>query len=73
MATKEMRICDVTGSVHKVETYEVCVRKVCGDALRETMIERFVDLCPRSLERLGKFINRGCNPPLPRATKGKAT
>ena len=76
MATKEMKVCDVTGTTKGVESYRIKVKKIpeidCGNE-NETVLSATVDLCPKAFDRLCVFILRGCTPPPPRKTKGDET
>ena len=51
-----MKVCDVYGTTKGVEAYRLQVTKVevPGDGIDKT-----VDLCPRALKRLARFIDRG--------------
>lgn len=67
MATEQLRTCDhcATKNVKDVETYQVDVVKFLdpdvevGEAVKESR----KDLCPRHLERMLGFIERGTKPP----------
>jgi len=73
MATKEMRVCDVTGSTKDVRRIGLKMIDLNDPEGETSPIASWVkDLTPKSIERWKKFIERGCTPPAPRATKGKA-
>jgi len=67
MATKAMRICDVTGSTKDVKACRLVLLDVSnGEDESHSMKESDVDLCPRAIERLWNFALRGCRPPTPK-------
>jgi len=73
MATKEMRICDVTGSTKDVRRVRTIMTYMDDNGIADDTIEMYeADMTPKSIERWKKFIERGCTPPAPRATKGGA-
>lgn len=64
MVIMEKRVCDVFGTTKGVDQYCVKVYRVGVDpeGLRERFAEQ-VDLSPRGLIRLDKFIRRGMTAP----------
>ena len=64
MTLKQVRECDVFGTVRDVEKYYITIAKSADDTGKvvDAMFEE-VDLSPRGLARLKKFINRGLLPP----------
>jgi hypothetical protein len=65
MAVKEVRHCDVFESYKDVENYSVTI---ISDEAEETILDVNVDLCPRGLKRLKKFVKDGVTKP---SEKGK--
>ena len=68
MATKQVKVCDVTQtSGLTVSSYRVTVTELTrnndGTVIDQVVvIEKDADLCSRALARLAGFINRGCSP-----------
>ena len=63
MATQEMKVCDVYGTTKNVKTYRIVVVTppliVAGIAADDCLIDKALDLCPRAVKRLARFIDRG--------------
>jgi len=63
MAEVTIKQCDVYGSP-KADSYRVTVTTRQGDGEPDTdIIKKEVDLSPRALARLEKFIEKGVTPP----------
>lgn len=64
MATKNVKICDVSGATNKVKTFRFSVFELHEDGNQMLVPEHAVDvdLCPASLKRGLKFIERGTTP-----------
>lgn len=72
MAEKTVRVCDVFGTVVGVTEYTVTVQPSDNDAdgnEAPAAVFRLLDLSPRALKRLLKFIGRGCTSPTRKASK----
>lgn len=75
MATKELRVCDVceitrpVASMLAVQPFCVSVSRRMDDLTedQEVFNSGEVDLCPKCVARLKKFVGRGVRPP---GTKG---
>ena len=64
MALGSHRVCDVYGTTNKVKSYLVEICEVTEDGQRGTKVyRRNKDLCPKALDRLMNFSERGVNPP----------
>lgn len=64
MATKTVKMCDVSGSTNKVKTFRFSIFEL-GPGSTQFLVseyEKDVDLCPASLKRGLKFIERGTMP-----------
>jgi len=65
---RTLSVCDVTGSSKDVRKYRLRLERLDGiDLAREdawhTMSDDKLDLCPRAVKRLQRFIERGITPP----------
>ena len=63
MATKEMRVCDVYGTVKGVERVLVRIEYPEKNPGTKELIDYAVDLSPRAQDRLIRFIRRAIAPP----------
>ena len=67
MAVKSVRVCDVFNTSKDIETYLVEVSTTCldeaGSEQPKTVKVRRIDLSPRGLARLKRFIERGLTSP----------
>lgn len=64
MGTQTVRTCDVYGLRKGVEAYSIAIDKVAGG---EEVFGRILDLSPKALERLTRWIERACSPPKAKA------
>jgi len=60
MATVEKTVCDVFGTANEIKRYHVIVG-AAGHEPHE--VDALIDLSPRGLARLKKFIERGLSKP----------
>lgn len=63
MAVRNVRVCDVFGATKEVKGYAVELKVYESGQAGETLLEKEVDLSPRGLKRLKKFIERGTTAP----------
>jgi hypothetical protein len=66
MATKEVTICDVFGTVKGVECYKVSVEPAGNSESANAQLMFEVDLSDRAWKRLVKKIDSGITPPAKR-------
>lgn len=57
----QAKVCDIYGVTKGVKTYKVLVTEAAG--ISEGVIAREIDLSPRGLDRLRRFIERGTTKP----------
>ena len=72
MATKNLKVCDVTGRTDNVQSYHLQLGLSSADDDDDTAAIVEIDLCPSGLTRLVKLIHRGCTPPDVIAAESKA-
>ena len=65
MSVATVRKCDVFETIHKVSQYRITVTACLenGDPAEAVEFDQQVDLCPRALKRLCRFVRRGLTPP----------
>lgn len=66
MSLKNLRVCDIFATTHKVSRYRLILTTLADDELTDSDVEEvsvLIDLCPRALIRLKKFVRRGLVPP----------
>lgn len=63
MATTQVRTCDVFGTTKEVARFTVKVLQLDPEIAEPAVFDKQLDLSPRGVARLKKFIERGCTSP----------
>lgn len=60
MAVREVRSCDVYGTRKDVQSYQIVIERLNASEGEEALVSSYtIDLCPRALTRLLRFVDRG--------------
>ena len=59
MAEVTRKVCDIYGVPNQVYPVRVCIE--CEVPL--PVLDKTVDMCPKAMERLKKYVERGLTPP----------